>query len=136
MTYRFVPVLPILVLIVSLAACSTVSKSMHWMSYGPPMNESELNSMISSGTRMKLNWANGGTGIITYYSDGKAIVEKAGNSTTGNWEIKDDELCMNWSPGDESGGQCYSVYHDEGKVLKLFDEQGTHYADTIPGLSS
>lgn len=137
MTYRSIRFLSILSLIVFLTACASISKGVHWMSYGPSMNESELSSMVSSGTRMSVNWANGETGTITYYANGKATVESAGNSTAGTWAIIDDQLCLDWSPDGKSGGQCYSVYRDEGKVLKLFDDQGNHYADTTaPGLSS
>lgn len=137
MTYRFNHTLSILALFVFLTACSSVSKGVRWMSYGSPMNESELSRMISSGTRLGLNWANGQSGTITYYSNGKTAVETSGTRTTGIWEIKDGKLCMDWSPDGESGGQCYSVYRDGERALKLFDEKGTHYADTtVPGLSS
>lgn len=137
MIYRSVHTLSILALVVLLTACGSISKGVHWMSYGPSMSESELSGMISSGTRMTLNWANGETGTITYYSNGTATVETAGNSTDGTWAIENDQLCMDWSPDGRSGGQCYSVYRDDGEVLKLFDNQGNHYADTTaPGLSS
>ena len=107
------------------------------MSYGSPMNDSELNDMVSSGTRMTLNWANGEAGAITYFSNGMATMEAAGNSTTGKWNIQGGQLCLNWRPDSSGDVQCYSVYRDDGKTLKLFDEQGNHYADTsTPGVSS
>ena len=137
MAYRVTYILSILVLLISLTGCSSVSKGMRWMSYGSPINESDLNGMIASGTRMTLEWASGETGSITYYANGMATLESGGNSTTGTWKIQEGKLCMDWSPDESSSAQCYSVYRDEGKVLKLFDEHGNHYADTsAPGMSS
>lgn len=135
MAYRVTYLLSILVFLGLLTGCSSVSKGMRWMSYGSPINESELNDMISSGTRMTLEWANGQTGTITYYANGMATVESEGNSTAGTWKIQEGKLCMHWSRDEVSSVQCYSVYHHKGKMLKLFDEQGNHYADTIaPGM--
>ena len=137
MVNRIIQLTCLLVVLISLIGCGSISKGMRWMSYGSPVDDSELNRMVSSGTKMRLNWANGKTGTITYLANGKATMDAEGNSTPGTWNIKDNQLCLNWSPKNNGEDKCYSLYRENENTLKLFDEQGNHYADTsVPGTSS
>lgn len=116
--------------IVILGACSASSfvNGLRWITYSQPLNEADLNEMLSSGTKISMDWANGESGAITYNSDGSATADVEGKSVQGNWRIQDSRLCMNWNSSDRSARQCYSVYSARGKTLKMFDERGSFYA--------
>jgi hypothetical protein len=125
--------------ILGLSACSADGfvKAMRWVTYTTPVDETELNTLLSSGTRLPLSWANGEIGTINFYSSGSATADIGGKSVNGNWQIQGGKLCTNWDPDNENVGQCYTVYHARGGVLKMFDEYGAFYAKaTVRDLNS
>ena len=130
MSKRLLGVVLIASTIISLGACSTSGfvNGLRWITYSQPLTEGDLQGMLSSGTRMSLNWANDESGFITYNSDGTATAEVGGKSVRGNWQTKDGKLCMNWNSSDETAGQCFTVYRARGNSLKMFDERGSFHA--------
>lgn len=129
----------IAIAIINLGACSASGfvNGLRWITYSQPLSEGDLKGMLSSGTRLSMNWANGESGAITYNADGSATAQAGGKSVKGNWQINDGKLCMNWNSQDETAVQCYTVYHSRGNSLKMFDDQGSFYAKSAgPGVSS
>lgn len=121
----------------TLMGCSSIKQGLRWVGMDTSINNAELKELISSGTRMSLDWASGDSGSITYYTDGTTAMNSNGKNSSGSWQIKDNRLCLNWEPADKEPGQCYAVYRSNKDSLKLYDEQGSYYAEaTIPGVSS
>jgi hypothetical protein len=77
-----------------------------WITYSQPLSEVELKEMFSSDTRISMDWANGESGAITYNSDRSATADVGEKNISGNWQIQNGRLCMNWNISDESTGHC------------------------------
>ncbi|MEN8133297.1 MAG: hypothetical protein ABFS45_24600 [Pseudomonadota bacterium] len=137
MSHKIIQRALIVFVVGTLMGCSSIKQGLRWMGMDTSINDAELKELISSGTRMSLNWATGDSGSITYYADGTTAMNSNGKSNSGVWQIKENRLCLNWRPADSESEHCYTVYRSQQDSLKLYDEQGSYYAEaTIPGVSS
>lgn len=111
----------------ALQACS-VTKGLRTVTLSSPMYEYALKEIFGTNPAFAMEWADGGTGTLTFQAGNKVTVTAGSFSDNGNWHTEGEQLCMTFTKTYGGEKTCYIIRKKWSDRYKFYNDQGQFYA--------